>query len=59
MLEKLTVLEKEFNQKNEKIHMQIARGYAFYRKDLDTDFTETQKRADENMYQNKLMLKIS
>ena len=56
-LKELTGLEKEFNDRNEKIHMQIARGYAFYRDDLDADFSETQKRADANMYRNKLILK--
>ena len=37
--------------------MFIVSGYAFYKEELDVDFTETQKRADEDMYRNKLMLK--
>ena len=56
-LKKLTGMEADFNKKNNKIHMQIARGYAFFNKELDADFTETQKRADANMYRNKLILK--
>ena len=56
-LKEITRLEQEFNEKSSTVHIQIARGYAFYKEDPDADFSETQKRADANMYRNKLMLK--
>ncbi len=44
--------------KNPEIHMSIAVGYAMYDRRIDYSYTDTMKRADKMMYDNKAKLKL-
>lgn len=53
----LELLERQYNQQNTQIHMQIASGYAIFDEKQDQSLEDTRNRADEAMYQNKKALK--
>lgn len=53
----LELRERQYNQQETVIHMQIACGYALFDEKIDKNLDDTRKRADEAMYQNKKALK--
>ena len=56
----ISCLRKEeavYNASSRNIHLQIACGYAVYDSRTDADLDALQKRADQNMYENKTQLK--
>lgn len=56
----ISCLRKEeavYNASSRNIHLQIACGYAVYDSRTDADLDALQKRADQNMYENKKQLK--
>ena len=56
----ISMLRKEeaiYNASSRKIHLQIACGYAVFDPRTDTNLDAVQKRADQNMYENKKQLK--
>lgn len=50
--------EAVYNASSRNIHLQIACGYAVFDSRTDTDLDALQKRADQNMYENKKQLKV-
>lgn len=54
---KMRELCADYNTENDEIRMSIAVGYAFFDKRIDYNFSDTMKRADKMMYQNKAELK--
>lgn len=56
----ISCLRKEeavYNASSRNIHLQIACGYAVFDSRTDADLDALQKRADQNMYENKKQLK--
>lgn len=56
----ISCLRKEeavYNASSRNIHLQIACGYAVFDPRTDADLDALQKRADQNMYENKKQLK--
>lgn len=49
--------ESIYNASSRNIHLQISCGYAVFDPQTDTDLDALQKRADQNMYENKKQLK--
>ena len=49
--------EAVYNASSRNIHLQIACGYAVFDPRTDTNLDALQKRADQNMYENKKQLK--
>ena len=49
--------EAVYNASSRNIHLQIACGYAVFDSRTDADLDALQKRADQNMYENKKQLK--
>lgn len=57
LIRKLMQEEEAYNGQSQRIHMQIASGYARYDAEKDADLDKTRSRADELMYENKRQLK--
>ncbi len=56
-IEHISVLVERYDSSSAKVKMAMALGFAVYDNKIDRNFTDTQKRADFEMYKNKKIIK--